>query len=126
MILYKLVFSFLFSPLKFSAEKARGLVLSLDQMDLPTGFRFHPTDEELISQYLYKKVTDTNFSSIAIGDVDLNRSEPWDLPCKYQKQKTKNPAYFNFWLKVATNLSVCCVSANVSQHHYSCPFSLVI
>ncbi|KAJ1421870.1 NAC domain [Sesbania bispinosa] len=26
-----------------------------DKMDLPPGFRFHPTDEELISHYLYKK-----------------------------------------------------------------------
>ncbi|TKY73366.1 CCR4-NOT transcription complex subunit 7/8 [Spatholobus suberectus] len=53
-----------------------------DQMDLPPGFRFHPTDEELISHYLYRKVTDTKFSARAIGEVDLNRSEPWDLPRK--------------------------------------------
>ncbi|CAL0319895.1 unnamed protein product [Lupinus luteus] len=52
------------------------------RMDLPPGFRFHPTDEELISHYLYKKVIDTNFSARAIGDVDLNKSEPWDLPWK--------------------------------------------
>ncbi|KAJ1438924.1 NAC domain [Sesbania bispinosa] len=53
-----------------------------DKMDLPPGFRFHPTDEELISHYLYKKVIDTNFSARAIGEVDLNKSEPWDLPWK--------------------------------------------
>ena len=52
-----------------------------DQMDLPPGFRFHPTDEELISHYLYKKVIDTKFCARAIGEVDLNKSEPWDLPC---------------------------------------------
>lgn len=52
-----------------------------DIMDLPPGFRFHPTDEELIHQYLYKKVLGISFSSIAIGEVDLNKSEPWDLPC---------------------------------------------
>ncbi|CAI0407332.1 unnamed protein product [Linum tenue] len=46
-------------------------------MDLPPGFRFHPADEELISHYLYNKVLDTNFSCRAIGDVDLNKSEPW-------------------------------------------------
>ncbi|XP_014495267.1 NAC domain-containing protein 100 [Vigna radiata var. radiata] len=51
-------------------------------MDLPPGFRFHPTDEELITHYLYRKVTETNFSARAIGEVDLNRSEPWDLPWK--------------------------------------------
>ncbi|KAK7317246.1 hypothetical protein RJT34_01306 [Clitoria ternatea] len=53
-----------------------------EQMDLPPGFRFHPTDEELISHYLYRKVTDSNFSARAIGEVDLNKSEPWDLPWK--------------------------------------------
>ncbi|KAK8511747.1 hypothetical protein V6N13_029341 [Hibiscus sabdariffa] len=53
-----------------------------DQMDLPPGFRFHPTDEELISHYLYKKVLDINFRAKAIGEVDLNKSEPWELPWK--------------------------------------------
>ncbi|KAK0587739.1 hypothetical protein LWI29_027949 [Acer saccharum] len=52
------------------------------EMDLPPGFRFHPTDEELITHYLYKKVFDVSFSARAIGDVDLNKSEPWELPWK--------------------------------------------
>ncbi|KAK4264172.1 hypothetical protein QN277_025381 [Acacia crassicarpa] len=54
----------------------------VDRMNLPPGFRFHPTDEELITHYLFNKVTLTNFSAIAIGEADLNRSEPWDLPRK--------------------------------------------
>ncbi|GMI67389.1 NAC domain containing protein 100 [Hibiscus trionum] len=53
-----------------------------DKLDLPPGFRFHPTDEELIYQYLYKKVHGISFSSAAIGEVDLNKSEPWELPWK--------------------------------------------
>ncbi|XP_028763515.1 NAC domain-containing protein 100-like [Neltuma alba] len=52
------------------------------QMNLPPGFRFYPTDEELITYYLFKKVTNTNFSAIAIGEVDIHKSEPWDLPWK--------------------------------------------
>ncbi|KAF3437636.1 hypothetical protein FNV43_RR20392 [Rhamnella rubrinervis] len=63
-------------------ENVPGLVKEDDQLELPPGFRFHPTDEELISQYLYKKVVDTTFSCRAIGEVDLNKSEPWDLPWK--------------------------------------------
>ncbi|XP_028753643.1 NAC domain-containing protein 100-like [Neltuma alba] len=63
-------------------ENVVGLCKEEEKMNLPPGFRFHPTDEELISQYLYKKVTDSNFSARAIGEVDLNRSEPWDLPWK--------------------------------------------
>lgn len=49
-------------------------------MDLPPGFRFHPTDEEIITHYLSNKVLNQNFSARAMGEVDLNRSEPWDLP----------------------------------------------
>lgn len=55
-----------------------------EQMELPPGFRFHPTDEELITHYLSKKVFDSFFSAIAIGEVDLNKCEPWDLPCKFR------------------------------------------
>ena len=53
-----------------------------EQFDFPPGFRFHPTDEELISHYLYPKVSDSSFVSRAIGEVDLNKVEPWELPCK--------------------------------------------
>lgn len=51
-----------------------------EQIELPPGFRFHPTDEELITHYLSPKVLDANFSAVAIGEVDLNKCEPWDLP----------------------------------------------
>lgn len=47
---------------------------------LPPGFRFHPTDEELITYYLTPKVSEKSFTSKAIADVDLNKCEPWDLP----------------------------------------------
>lgn len=47
---------------------------------LPPGFRFHPTDEELITHYLLKKVLDCNFTSRAIAEIDLNKCEPWELP----------------------------------------------
>ncbi len=52
-----------------------------DQPWLPPGFRFHPTDEELVSYYLAKKVyNSSSFSGHAIAEVDLNKCEPWDLP----------------------------------------------
>ncbi|KAL6997433.1 hypothetical protein U1Q18_007559 [Sarracenia purpurea var. burkii] len=49
-------------------------------MDLPPGFRFHPTDEEIITHYLTPKVINTSFTARAVGEVDLNKCEPWDLP----------------------------------------------
>lgn len=50
------------------------------QLDLPPGFRFHPTDEEIITHYLTHKVVNPSFTATAIGQVDLNKCEPWDLP----------------------------------------------
>ncbi|CAL5193744.1 unnamed protein product [Lathyrus oleraceus] len=50
------------------------------KFDFPPGFRFHPTDIELINHYLVKKVHDNSFSAIAIAEVDMNKCEPWDLP----------------------------------------------
>lgn len=49
---------------------------------LPPGFRFHPMDEEIITHYLWEKVLDNRFTATAIGEVDLNKCEPWDLPGK--------------------------------------------
>ncbi|XP_062003259.1 NAC domain-containing protein 46-like isoform X1 [Rosa rugosa] len=51
-------------------------------MALPPGFRFHPTDEEIITCYLTEKVVNSNFTAAAIGEADLNKCEPWDLPNK--------------------------------------------
>ncbi|KAL6226025.1 hypothetical protein ACLB2K_004872 [Fragaria x ananassa] len=51
-------------------------------MALPPGFRFHPTDEEIITCYLTEKAVDSNFTATAIGEADLNKCEPWDLPNK--------------------------------------------
>ncbi|XP_010276452.1 PREDICTED: NAC domain-containing protein 72-like [Nelumbo nucifera] len=63
-------------------EEVAVLTKGEDCIDLPPGFRFHPTDEEIITHYLSMKVADSNFSARAIGDVDLNKCEPWDLPKK--------------------------------------------
>jgi|UniRef100_I1QX99 hypothetical protein len=51
---------------------------------LPPGFRFHPTDAEVILSYLLQKFLNPSFTSLPIGEVDLNKCEPWDLPSKPQ------------------------------------------
>lgn len=55
----------------------------MEETQLPPGFRFHPTDEELITYYLSNKVSDFDFTTRAVADVDLNKCEPWDLPGMY-------------------------------------------
>ncbi|KAI3766591.1 hypothetical protein L2E82_16655 [Cichorium intybus] len=46
---------------------------------VPPGFRFHPTDEELVGYYLKKKVVSQKIDLDVIRDIDLYRIEPWDL-----------------------------------------------
>uniref|UniRef100_A0A0E0QJE6 NAC domain-containing protein n=1 Tax=Oryza rufipogon TaxID=4529 RepID=A0A0E0QJE6_ORYRU len=52
-----------------------------EEQRLPAGFRFFPTDEELVTYYLARKAMDATFTSAAIRDVDLYTSDPWHLPC---------------------------------------------
>ncbi|PHU07559.1 NAC domain-containing protein 55 [Capsicum chinense] len=52
------------------------------QLSLPPGFRFYPTDEELLVQYLCKKVAGHNFPLQIIGEIDLYKFDPWVLPSK--------------------------------------------
>ncbi|KAK8925965.1 NAC transcription factor NAM-B1 [Platanthera zijinensis] len=49
---------------------------------LPPGFRFHPTDEELILHYLRKRTALPSFPVPIIADVDIYKFNPWDLPDK--------------------------------------------
>ncbi|XP_022637031.1 NAC domain-containing protein 76 isoform X1 [Vigna radiata var. radiata] len=52
------------------------------QLTVPPGFRFHPTDEELLYYYLRKKVSYEAIDLDVIREVDLNKLEPWDLKDK--------------------------------------------
>lgn len=46
---------------------------------VPVGFRFHPTEEELVGYYLPKKVSDRRIDLDLIRELDLYKFEPWDL-----------------------------------------------
>ncbi|KAI3791746.1 hypothetical protein L2E82_05608 [Cichorium intybus] len=51
-------------------------------IQLPPGFRFHPTDEELIVHYLQKKVTQTTLPASIFAEIELYKFDPWELPYK--------------------------------------------
>ncbi|KAG6685621.1 hypothetical protein I3843_12G120700 [Carya illinoinensis] len=50
--------------------------------NLPPGFRFHPTDEELVVHYLKKKASSAPLPVAIIAEVDLYKFDPWELPAK--------------------------------------------
>uniref|UniRef100_A0A0A0KD91 NAC domain-containing protein n=2 Tax=Cucumis sativus TaxID=3659 RepID=A0A0A0KD91_CUCSA len=49
------------------------------QFPLP-GFRFHPTDEELVNFYLRRKVHNKPLPIELIKQIDIYKYSPWDLP----------------------------------------------
>lgn len=53
------------------------------QPQLPPGFRFHPTDEELVVHYLKKKAASAPLPVDIIAEVDLYKFDPWELPGIY-------------------------------------------
>ncbi|XP_028119834.1 NAC domain-containing protein 30-like [Camellia sinensis] len=46
---------------------------------VPPGFRFHPTEEELVGYYLKRKINSLKIDLDVIVDIDLYRIEPWDI-----------------------------------------------
>ncbi|KAL5058919.1 hypothetical protein RYX36_030523 [Vicia faba] len=52
------------------------------QSNLPPGFRFHPTDAELILHYLRKKIASIPLPVSIIAEVDIYKLDPWELPAK--------------------------------------------
>ncbi|PSS05059.1 NAC domain-containing protein [Actinidia chinensis var. chinensis] len=71
--------------------------MALDQASLAPGFRFHPTDEELVVYYLKCKISGKSFRFDAIAEIDVYKSEPVDLPDK-SRLKGKDLEWYFFSL----------------------------
>lgn len=52
------------------------------ELNLPPGFRFHPTDEELAVHYLCRKASHQCPPVPIIAEIDLYKYNPWELPEK--------------------------------------------
>lgn len=50
------------------------------KLDLPPGFRFHPTDDELVMHYLCRKCAAQSIGVPIIAEVDIYKFDPWELP----------------------------------------------
>lgn len=49
-------------------------------LQLPPGFRFHPTDDELVMYYLCRKCASQQIDVPIIKELDLYKHDPWELP----------------------------------------------
>ncbi|XAR67865.1 hypothetical protein NMG60_11002796 [Bertholletia excelsa] len=47
---------------------------------LPLGFRFQPTDEEIVFQYLASKVNSCSLPDSVVPEITVSKYDPWDLP----------------------------------------------
>lgn len=47
---------------------------------IPIGFRFHPTDEELLIHYLKRKILSVPLPATVIPELEAFQFNPWDLP----------------------------------------------
>ncbi|MQL92701.1 hypothetical protein Taro_025331 [Colocasia esculenta] len=60
----------------------------------PPGFRFHPTDEELVVYYLKRKICGRRIRLEMVAVVDVYKCEPWELPEKSILQTGDKQWYF--------------------------------
>lgn len=68
---------------------------SLSDQRFPPGFRFHPTDEELVLYYLKRKICHKKLLLDAICETDVYKWDPEDLP-ELSKLKTGDRQWFFF------------------------------
>ncbi|KAK9070257.1 hypothetical protein SSX86_010657 [Deinandra increscens subsp. villosa] len=62
---------------------------------LAPGFRFHPTDEELVRYYLRRKVCGKPFRFQSVREIDVYKSEPWEL-ADYSQLNTRDQEWYFF------------------------------
>ncbi|KAK1396491.1 NAC domain-containing protein [Heracleum sosnowskyi] len=68
--------------------------MDIDSTSLAPGFRFHPTDEELVRYYLRRKICKKPLQVDAISEIDIYKVEPWDLPDKSRLKSRDLEWYF--------------------------------
>ncbi|KAL5550910.1 hypothetical protein UlMin_001086 [Ulmus minor] len=109
---------------------------------LPPGFRFHPTDEELVGYYLKRKVDGLEIELEVIPVIDLYKFDPWELPdksflpqrdlewfffCPRDKKypngsRTNRATKAGYWKATGKDRKVVCQSGNVTAYRKTLVF----
>ncbi|XP_051132847.1 NAC domain-containing protein 104 [Andrographis paniculata] len=84
---------------------------------LPPGFRFYPTDEELVVHFLHRKANLLPFHPDIIPDLDLYPYDPWDLSGKameegkiwyfYSRRTQNRVAGSGYWQPIGVEEQIC-------------------
>ncbi|KAK3183063.1 hypothetical protein Dsin_030349 [Dipteronia sinensis] len=109
---------------------------------LPPGFRFHPTDEELVGYYLKRKVEGLEIELEVIPVIDLYKFDPWELPeksflpkrdmewfffCPRDRKypngsRTNRATKAGYWKATGKDRKVVCQSASVTGYRKTLVF----
>ncbi|VAH65305.1 unnamed protein product [Triticum turgidum subsp. durum] len=95
------------------AEGSSGRRDAEAELNLPPGFRFHPTDDELVVHYLCRKVAGQPQPVPIIAEVDLYKFNPWDLPGAPSLPPLSPPLPCFFLSSFLLLGSVCCADLGV-------------
>ncbi|XP_021826170.1 NAC domain-containing protein 104 isoform X1 [Prunus avium] len=97
-----------------------------DQFKLPPGFRFDPTDEELVVHFLQRKAALLPFHPDVIPDLHLYQYDPWELDGKalgegnkwyFYSRRTQNRVTSNgYWKALGVEEPVITRSSCNSTH----------
>ncbi|EXC29158.1 NAC domain-containing protein 68 [Morus notabilis] len=68
-------------------EEKQKLLMSSGGLKLPIGYRFRPTDEELVVHYLKRKVFSIPLPALVIPDFDVFQTDPWTLPGEVKEKR---------------------------------------
>lgn len=83
---------------------------------VPPGFRFHPTEGELLHYYLRKKVASEKIDLDVILEIDLNKLEPWDIEGDASiNDKTILPRFVEKFALFQSFFSVLIMSTNYAE-----------
>ncbi|MBA0752046.1 hypothetical protein Gogos_000920 [Gossypium gossypioides] len=66
---------------------------------VPPGFRFHPTEEELVGYYLRRKINSLKIDLDVIIEIDLYKMEPWDIQARCNVGNEEQSEWYFFSYK---------------------------